>query len=33
MSVQQSVEDIKLECSEGKNSSLNRPVFVDINLS
>jgi hypothetical protein len=28
-----SVEDFKLECREGKNSPLNRPEFVDINLS
>jgi len=28
-----SVEDFKLNCHEGKNSPLNRPEFVDIDLS
>jgi len=28
-----SVEDFELNCQEGKNSPLNRPEFVDINVS
>ncbi len=28
-----SVEDFNLECQEGSNSPLNRPEFVDINVS
>jgi hypothetical protein len=28
-----SVEDFKLNCREGNNSPLNRPEFVDINVS
>ena len=28
-----SVEDFKLNCKEGNNSPLNRPEFVDINVS
>jgi hypothetical protein len=28
-----SVQDFKLKCHEGKNSPLNRPEFVDIDLS
>lgn len=28
-----SVEDLKLKCTEGKNSPLNRPEFVDVDVS
>jgi hypothetical protein len=28
-----SAEDFKLNCKEGNNSPLNRPEFVDINVS